>query len=386
MIPTQTTRLPAIEAAGTAHWPGNDEAVRPVHFGEPAGEYRAARETAAVFDVHDRVQIVATGGDAVSFLNNFCTAKLGDLAAGQGTEAFFPNIKGRVISHAFLFRGEQAVYLSADPGQGERLLGHLRKYHLGEDIELVDSTGAWGELLVAGPEAAPRVQAVTGFDAAALPEYGHGETTLDPALLADDDPLAAPEDAAEAGDDRRRLVVRRVPIVGLPGFLLASETRWLDRLWPQLAAVAEPAGDEVYEALRIEAGWPQVGLDITDSHLVHEVARTDRAVSFEKGCYLGQEPIARLDAMGHTNRELRTLRIEGEQPLEDNDVTLPGEAAGGDSPAETPPVVGQVSSSAAVPGQGERVALAVVKTKAAAIGTSVVVAGRAGVVQPVGGA
>ena len=72
-----------------------------------------------------------------------------------------------------------------------------------------------------------------------------------------------------------------------------------------------PAGSEVWTALRIEAGLPVFGVDISDDNLAQEVGRTKTAISFTKGCYLGQEPIARLDALGHVNRELRSLRLTG---------------------------------------------------------------------------
>ena len=345
------TRLPAVAATAGCVYPDDPEAgdaVRPSRFGDPAAAYRAARESAAVFDLHDRTQLVVTGSDAIDFLNNFCTAPLKSLGDGAGAEAFFPNIKGRVISHAFVFKASEAVYLAADPGQNEPLLTHLRKYKLMEDVELIDSTGAWGELLVAGPRAARVIESIIETDIAALPMLGHLDT----------------------GEGEARVVARRVPLVGGEAFTIAAQTTQLDELWPRLlAAGATAAGQDVYEALRIEAGWPQTGLDLTDAHLVQEAARTGRAVSFEKGCYLGQEPIARLDAMGHTNRELRTLRIAGEQPLGDGVVTL--------DDAE----VGRVSSSAAIPGGSERVAIGLVKIKAAAIGTQVAVDGREATVE-----
>ena len=348
MTPDQTTRLPSVTATDGAIWPDDPAEVRPLHFGDAAAEYAAARSEAVVFDTHDRTQIVVSGSDAIDFLNNFCTAKLPDLQPGQGTEAFFPNIKARVIAHAFVLRDPEKVYLSADVDVGEPLLTHLGKYKLAEDVELIDATGAWGELLVAGPQAAAVVQGVLNVGVGMLPPCGHVEEQFE------DGPA----------------VVRRLPLMPVDAFSIAAETQRLDALWPAFAAHGvQPAGQQVYETLRIEAGWPQMGLDITDSQMVQEVARTSRAVSFTKGCYLGQEPIARLDAMGHTNRELRRLRVDGESPLGDG-VVRHGEAE-----------VGRVSSSAAVYGHGQTVALAVVKKAAMPVGTSVTVDGRDAIVE-----
>ena len=351
MTVSHKTRLPSVGATAGVVWADDPEAVRPLHFGDPAAEYAAATTAAAVFDTHDRTQIVASGSDAVDFLNNFCTAKLVDLQPGQGCEAFFPTIKGRVIAHAVVLKGEDSVYLSADAGISDALLTHLRKYKLAEDVELIDSTGAWGELLVAGPQAAAAVQGVLNVGVGMLGPCGHVEEQF--------------KDG--------RAIVRRLPLVPGEAYTIAAETDRLDDLWPAFAAHGvQPAGQQVYEARRIEAGWPQIGLDITDSHLVQEVARTDRAVSFTKGCYLGQEPIARLDAMGHTNKELRILRIDGEQPPADHDVRH-GEAD-----------VGRISSIAPVFGHGQSVALAVIRKAAMTPGTELTVDGRRAVVEVVG--
>ena len=350
MSVSNTTRLPSVATQTGVVWPDDPAEVRPLHFGDAAGEYKRARTEAVAFDVHDRMQVVVTGTDAIDFLNNFCTAPLKSLSPGEGAEAFFPNIKGRVISHAFVFKGEDNVYLAADAGQSETLLTHLRKYKLIEDVELIDSTGAWGELVVAGPQAAAAVQAVLGVGVAALPMYGHVEETFREGIA----------------------VVRRVPLLPVDCFTIAAETERLDQLWPAFCGTHVcPAGQLVYEALRIEAGWPQMGLDISDAQLVQEVARTKQAVSFEKGCYLGQEPIARLDAMGHTNRELRVLRIDGEAIPDDESLTVQHDDA----------EVGRISSAAIVPGKGQTVAMAVLKNKAAAAGTQVKVGERSAVVE-----
>ncbi len=84
----------------------------------------------------------------------------------------------------------------------------------------------------------------------------------------------------------------------------------LSECWGNLVeADIRPAGIAVFHALRIQAGFPLYGIDITEDNLAQEVARTEKAINFKKGCYLGQEPIARIDALGHVNRELRTIKL-----------------------------------------------------------------------------
>jgi hypothetical protein len=123
-----------------------------------------------------------------------------------------------------------------------------------------------------------------------------------------------------------------------------------------------PAGAAVFEALRIEAGFPRYGVDITDDNIAQEAGRTRQAISFTKGCYLGQEPIARLDAMGHVNRELRGVR------LADGPVPLPMSAVFDEGGGQQ---VGTITSAALSYADNKPVALAMLKTHATRPGTNV---------------
>ena len=134
------------------------------------------------------------------------------------------------------------------------------------------------------------------------------------------------------------------------------------------AAGVVPASPAQWETRRIAAGWPEYGVDVTEDHLPQELARNDRLLSFTKGCYLGQEPIARLDALGHTNRELRRLTITGIEPVAPGTNVL--DPASGD-------VMGTITS-AAVDAMGTGcVALGYVKTRANRPGTLLNLAGDA---------
>jgi folate-binding protein YgfZ len=121
----------------------------------------------------------------------------------------------------------------------------------------------------------------------------------------------------------------------------------------------------MWTALRIEAGLPIYGVDLTDDNLAQEAGRTGTAISFTKGCYLGQEPIARLDAMGHVNRELRSLR------LSTSDVPLQGAAVFSDAAGAAP--VGTATASAFSFGTNCAVALALLRSSVSAPGTQIFV-------------
>ena len=305
-------------------------------FGDPTAEYVAARDAAAVFDVSDRAQVELTGRDRAKFLHNFCTNDVKALRPGEGCEAFVPNVKGKLLGHVFVFAGADALWVESVAGSSEFLVSHLDRYLISEDVRIRDRTADWGELYLSGAEAAGHLGRL-GVAAETLARNGHVSGELSGTAVS----------------------VRRVDWLAVPGFLVAAPRERLAELWTALtAAGVRPAGADASNALRIEAGLPLYGVDMTDENLAQEAARTPRAISFTKGCYLGQEPIARIDALGHVNRELRGLRLAS-VPRRGDVVTANGQQ------------VGAVTSAAVVPATGESVALAYVRRSAAKPGAEV---------------
>lgn len=234
-----------------------------------------------IYDVSDRAQVELLGADRAKFLHGFCTNDIKALLPGQGCEAFLTNIKGRVLGHVFVFATSQSIWLDTVPGQGSAVISHLDRYLIREDVQFVDRSAERGELLVTGRHAAHLLMLDPD-----LPRYG--STTREA--------LGRPFD------------VRRVDLLGEPGYLLSIERSVIESTRISMLAAGCVAGTaEQLESRRIEAGFPVYGRDITEDNIAQEVARTPQCISFTKGCYLGQEPIARLDAMGHTNRELRRV-------------------------------------------------------------------------------
>lgn len=323
-----------------------DDSVSPqaAHFGDAAGEYQLAQSQCAVFDLSDREQFALTGPDRVRFLNAFCTANIATLQTGRGCEAFITSVKGRIFGHVFVFAGEETLWLESGAGSAEPLTAHLAKYLMIEDAELDPQTEELGTLLVSGPESLTALEQAGAATQELVPwQHLRGEV---------------------AGLD---VQLRRTDMLGVPGVELIAPRTELGRLWQHLTdSGIAPAGRDVFEALRIEAGLPTVGVDVSDDNLAQEAARTALAISFTKGCYLGQEPIARLDAMGHTNRELRGLLLES------GSVPEPGALVF--DTAEASKEVGKVTSSALRPSDARPLALALLRTRFNAPGTTVYVA------------
>ena len=278
-----------------------------------------------LFDLTDRTQIELRGDDRASFLHNLCTNEIRKLPAGAGTEAFLLDAKGHVLGFVNVYCRPDSLVLETVPGQGPRLLAHLDRYLIREKVELHDRTDTWAELLLDGPEAATKLNALS--------------TVAMPARVGDN------LDAQLAGIS---VSVRAVDFTGAGGLLLSCAREQVEPLRSALvAADCVPVDATTFEATRIEAGTPLYGVDITEKNLPQEVARDARAISFVKGCYLGQETVARIDALGHVNKTLCGVRFAGSEiPPAGTELTADGKPAG------------EVTSAALSPRLGTPLALA----------------------------
>ena len=335
-----TTDLIEAQCLAGARFAGDGQSA--ADFGDAPAEAASAREDLALFDVSDRNQIELTGADRAKFLHNFCTNNVLALKAGQGCEAFITNVKGRVLGHVFILSGDKSLWLETVADAEDTLLSHLDRYIITENVQLHGRSADYGELFVSGPNSAARLDHL-GLSADSLRSCEH--RTANYAGVA--------------------LSLRRVDLLGQPGFLLSCPRPNLGDLWSRLVdAGIRPAGSSAFDALRIEAGTPLYGIDITDENLAQEVGRTKQAISFTKGCYLGQEPIARIDALGHVNRQLRSLRLEPG--------ALPERGAVVVSMTDEKEL-GSVTSSARLSDERPAVALAYLRSAATAAGTKVAV-------------
>jgi len=300
--------------------------------------FRAAREDAVFFDLSDRIHVELTGSDRARFLHNFCTNDIKRLQPGQGCEAFVTSVQGKVLAHLFVFVAPDSLWIDSTPGSEDLLVAHLDKYLITEDVEIVRRSAEFGEVLVTGPRAAERL-GEAGCDVSALQSFEHRMCEL----------------------GGIRVAVRRVDLLGAPGYLLLVGRDSLDALKNLLASRLPQGEVELFHMLRIEAGFPLYGIDISDNNLAQEVNRTAEAISFTKGCYLGQEPIARIDALGHVNQELRRLRFES------GSVPAPGTPLVTDTPDAKP--AGIITSSSLSFMDDRPIALAYVRRHSLAAGT-----------------
>src|SRR5207253_1526486 len=189
---------------------------------------------------------------------------------GLGCEAFLTTAKARVIAHVcvgnYCYQEQSVLWLDTVPGQAETLMRHLNHFIVSEQVEVADRTDALAMYRVVGPRAQAAIEAL-GVSLSGLKHLQH---------------MALRLPSGETG------FVRRFDSLSLPAFDLICPKAVSP--WPESLQIPH-ANPQVHEMLRIEAGLPEFGKDIDENRLVMEVNRTAQAISYTKGCFLGQEPI-----------------------------------------------------------------------------------------------
>jgi folate-binding protein YgfZ len=269
-----------------------------------------------------RELIVATGADRVRFLHGIVTGDVAGTPEGGGCRSALLTPKGHVVADLQMFVRQDAIWIVIDAGQGDPTAAALCKYAIMDDFAAARRP-AFAQLAVLGPEAASRLEAAGVAPTGALPG---------PAPLAH----------ATFGD----LWVARVRELGVDGYWVSGAPEATAATRAALAAAGVPTlAAPAAEAARIAALEPRWGAEITPDYFPMEVGLAG-AIDYDKGCYLGQEPIVRLRDRGHINWRLVTLEVEG-----------PADPAPGDAlESDAKPRAGKITSAARFP-DGRGVAL-----------------------------
>lgn len=314
----------------------------------PPPGWVSLRQTLAWGDAGERSTLLARGPDAVRFIDNFTTAAISNLAVGTGTEGFFTDARGWVLALANILRTLEGVWIDAPAGLAERLREHLEHYHIRERVELIDASGDHRHLLIAGPQSAAwlasrfSMQPPTGL-------LDHVSGLIGEVTVA----------------------IVRVDWYGPTGFLVQADAAGHRRLLGWLEAQGLPNADfSAWETARIEAGSPE-SIDIPEKTLPQELARDARAISFTKGCYLGQETVARIDALGHVNRRFVAIAIDDGPASVSLQRPAPGAVVRADGE-----VVGRLTSVCESPLLGYSLGLGLMQSKVIAAARPLDVEGR----------
>ncbi|HEV7864546.1 MAG TPA: hypothetical protein VGR20_17695, partial [Acidimicrobiia bacterium] len=267
-------------------------------YGDPAGEERAFTAGAALVDRCARGAVLVDGPDALTFLQSLLSQDIAALDDGQGVHTLLLQPQGKLDTDLRLLRVGSASWLDCEVGRGEALAASLRRFKIRIKAEVEDRTGDWGCLTLRGPEVAALVEAAGG---PALPAEAHAHVAW----------------ARDSATGATRLVRADWP-GGPPGGDLVGPVGELAGLWTALVAAGfRPAGLTAYEAARVRAGVPRQGRDMDEKTIPQEAFLELDAVSFTKGCFLGQELVCRIDSRGHVNRLLRgfTIGIDTTPPV-----------------------------------------------------------------------
>ncbi|HEY1184815.1 MAG: glycine cleavage T C-terminal barrel domain-containing protein [Bryobacteraceae bacterium] len=306
--------------------------------------YEALRRGAAWMDLSVRGRIAVRGRDRARLLHNLTSNEVKKLAAGSGCYAFLLSPQGRIQADLTLLAFDDRILLDTEPELREKIAQHIRRYIVADQVELEDVTAATCAIALEGPESALVLEKAGG--AAPSDDYRHLRWR-------------------DAGD----ITIARISLTGQPGFRVYAAAGAADEIIHRfVAAGAQPATGEDARLVRLENGRPRYGEDIRDTSLPQETGQM-HAVSFSKGCYIGQEIVERIRAQGHVNRKLVQLRLDSAAP-----------AAAGARLTADGAEAGEITSSVYSPAQGCAIALAYVRSLYAAPGQALAAGDMAAVV------
>ncbi len=303
-------RTPLYETHHTlgAAFTKNDEDWELVgHFTDPHQEHCAVRQGVGVIDLSHRGRLHLTGNDRAAYLHRIISNDVEGLAVGAGNYATILTNRGKIIADLKVYAFEDSIGIDTNAETTSILYQELDKYLIADDVTIeviMERTGVVG---VHGPNAPELLRDAYGFDVEQLPEHHSVAHEI----------------------DGRRIICICANETGEVGYNLYTESESMEWLWDTTLMKgrtfsAQPVGLTALNSLRIEAGIPRYGAELDDSILPLE-AELEQAINFEKGCYIGQEIVARMKYRGHPNRLLRGFEITSDTPPQKGDRLFDGD-------------------------------------------------------------
>ena len=268
-------------------------ATAPLTFGDVPGEVAAVRGACALFDATDAGGVRIGGDEASAFLHRLLANDVKAVAVGAGNRNLLLTPKGKVRFDFGLAREEAERFLATtQPGRAAELIAALDMYLFQDAVELEDASETLAPLELGGPQAPRVVEAVLGCA-----------------------PPAVPHAFAEVPFEGGTVRITPLAVAGSPGLRLDGGPDLAPRLWPALVeAGARPAGLVARDFARVESGAALTGVDVSEDVYPQEAGLED-AFSLDKGCYIGQEVVAKIDTYGGLNKRLLALRVSHDDPV-----------------------------------------------------------------------
>lgn len=318
--------------------------LMPKNYGSAAEEYAAVRNSVGIVDLSHRGKLRLSGKEHLKFLQGMLTNDINMLEEGKGLYAAILNVKGRMIADMKVYREKESALLDLEPGMNERIRDHLIKFRLSYRANIEDVTESLALVSVQGPDSGRLLEKTFGDGISELSEYGF---------------LTKEVNAFQ-------IMIARANRTGKEGYDIFVGSDAATKLWEILAENgmefnSKPIGLDAMEILRIEAGIPVYGVDMGENTIPIEAGLWN-ALSFEKGCYIGQEVIARIKWRGHVNWHLVGFGIEDKRtPAKDDKVFRDGRE------------IGYITSSAFSPALNKVIALGYIRREFKDPGTEILV-------------
>lgn len=292
-------------------------------------EYHSLRNTCGLLDLGERGRLCLTGVDRVSFLHGQITQDIKSLCFGHGAFAALVDAKGKIQSDLNVYQLKDEILLDFEKGYTQTIMQRLQQYLVSEDVEIVDPSEIYTLFSLQGPKSPQVLKNL--FPDIVVPEKTWHFSEVD-------------------NDDGAVYICRR-PRFGSDGFDLFVPESIQEGLRLQLMAAVElQGGSEVgqlaSDLARIQAGVPKMGVDMTSANLVQETGLASSMISFQKGCYIGQEVISRIRTVGKVNKSLCRLSLES-LPSSSGEMSAALTADGKEA--------GTLTSLAKIPGQNAQI-------------------------------
>ena len=288
----RTPLYDAERGAGAAfgEWFGRE---LPARFSDPGLEHQSVRRAMGLIDLSYRGILELRGKDSTRFLNGMVTSDVKSLKAGSGQYAAMLNIHGKLIADMRIYAVADGYWLDIHEELILNVLQTINRHLIADQVEVRDRSAEFVLLALQGPASVELLAQLGIGRAKDLEEHQHLETTI----------------------EGRPVWVIRASETGEEGFVLVTEAGAAVAVWQGLLQAGRdhqlrPVGMEALNTLRIEAGMPWYGIDMDETNLLQE-AGLERAASFSKGCYIGQETVVRIAHRGHVNWHLVGLLIGG---------------------------------------------------------------------------
>ncbi len=306
--------------------------LTPCNYGDEIDEYRSVRKDVGIIDLSNRGKLRISGKDHLKFLQGMLTNDVVKLKSGSGRYATLLTVKGRIISDMRLYKNHDSIYMDLEPTLNIRVAELLTKFRLSYKVDIEDLTNDLVLISIHGPKANNLLSSTFETGASGIREFDHFTKKVNGV----------------------ELTITKSNRTGEEGYDICLPNQGAVSLWNMLINKGEefcikPFGFDAFEMLRIEAGIPRCGVDMDESNIPIEAGLWN-ALDFEKGCYVGQEVIARIKWRGHINWRLVGLVVEGDKLPERGNEMFIGKKR-----------VGRITSSAFSPFLNKPIALGYVR-------------------------